>query len=477
MKGGRDMQQRARKILIISDVEDIGQVIGKSLGPGYEFFLTPADEPVYTIGGRTLPDVVILDIANAELRCEIARNMHNDQRISVLTVICVLAEGEEDKIMTAYQNDTFSIVRRSEDFAQVSDKIKSIFDFDNDGSSSNSGSEKSDDEMLAEAQAHLQNMSFQLIKSISLLAEVKDPCFRGHSRRTASFAREILKRMGGSEEEQMNIYCAALVHDIGMVAIPDSIVGKKSALSDDEFNELRNHTIIGSKIFNGVTQMREINEAIRWHHERYDGSGYPDGLKGEKIPLAARIIAAADAYDSMTSEMVYRSSMQQQQVRDEFIKGSGTQFDPEVAKIVLSIIYDDKNFERRQISRNDWKILLVDDDPMVLQMGEYILSRYKQYKVFQASSGRAALKMLKEETDIDLILMDVEMPLMDGIETLIRIRSDEVTRSMPVIFVTADTSRETLSKALKFGISGYITKPFTPTFFVKRINEILNKTI
>ena len=275
----------------------------------------------------------------------------------------------------------------------------------------------------------------------------------------------------------MKIYCAAFVHDIGMVAIPDYIVGKRASLSEEEFNDLRQHTIIGSKIFKGVTQIPEINQGIRWHHERYDGTGYPDGLSGEDIPLAARIIAAADAYDSMTSEMVYRSSMQQQQVREEFIKGSGTQFDPEIAKVILSIIYDDKNFERRQISKNDWKILLVDDDPMILKMAEYILSRYKQYKMLQASSGRAALKILREETDIDLILLDVEMPLMDGIETLIRIRSDELTRSLPVIFVTADSSRETLSKALKFGISGYITKPFTPTFFVKKINEILNKNI
>ena len=86
--------------------------------------------------------------------------------------------------------------------------------------------------------------------------------------------------MGGNEEEQMNIYCAALVHDIGMVAIPDYIVGKKTALSDEEFNELRQHTIIGSKIFKGVTQIPEINQGIRWHHERYDGTGYPDGLSG-----------------------------------------------------------------------------------------------------------------------------------------------------------------------------------------------------
>lgn len=470
------MTQRSRKILIISDVEDIGQSIEKILGPGYEFFLTPADEPVYTIGGRTLPDVVILDIADPTLRAGIAWNMHKDERVSALMVICLLNEEETDEKMENYVNDTFSIVRRSEDFHEVAEKIKSIFD-EVSGSSEVENSEKSDDEIFADAQTRLHNMSFQLIKAISLLAEVKDPCFKGHSRRSASLAKEILKRMGGNEDEQMNIYIAALVHDIGMVAIPDSIVGKKTALSDEEFNELRQHTIIGSKIFKGVTQIPEINQGIRWHHERYDGTGYPDGLSGEDIPLAARIIAAADAYDSMTSEMVYRSSMQQQQVREEFIKGSGTQFDPEIAKVILSIIYDDKNFERRQITKNDWKILLVDDDPMILKMAEYILSRYKQYKIYQASSGRAALKLLKEETDIDLILLDVEMPLMDGIETLIRIRSDELTRSLPVIFVTADSSRDTLAKALKFGISGYIAKPFTPTFFVKKINEILNKNI
>lgn len=470
------MLQRSRKILIMSDVEDIGQSISKILGPGYEFFISPADEPVFTIGGRTLPDVVVLDIAAPELRAELSRTIHNDERISALNVICLMNEDEDDENTKRYVSDLFSIVNRSEDFHEVAEKIKSIFDEIN-GSSENKNDERSDDEMFVESESCLNNMSYQLIKSISLLAEVKDPCFRGHSRRSASLAREILKRMGGSEEEQLRIYCAALVHDIGMVAIPDNIVGKKASLSEEEFNDLRQHTIIGSKLFSSVTQIPEIQQGIRWHHERYDGTGYPDGLKGDDIPLAARIIAAADAYDSMTSEMVYRSSMPQQQVRDEFIKGSGTQFDPEIAKVILSIIYDDKNFERRQISKNDWKILLVDDDPMILKMAEYILSRYKQYKILQASSGRAALKILREETDIDLILLDVEMPLMDGIETLIRIRSDEITRSLPVIFVTADSSRETLSKALKFGISGYIAKPFTPTFFVKKINEILNKNI
>lgn len=470
------MMQRSRKILIISDVEDIGQSIEKTLGPGYEFFLSPADEPVFTIGGRTLPDVVVLDIADAALRAEISLTMRNDERVRSLNVVCLVNEGENDEKTESFVGDTYFIVQRSEDFHEAAEKIKSIFDEINK-EAENGSEDTNDDDMFIQAESCLNSMAYQLIKSISLLAEVKDPCFRGHSRRTASLAREIVKRMGGNDTEQLNIYCAALVHDIGMVAIPDYIVSKKGQLSEDEFNELRQHTIIGSKIFHSVNQIPEIKQAIRWHHERYDGTGYPDGLSGEDIPVAARIIAAADAYDSMTSEMVYRSSMQQQQVREEFIKGSGTQFDPEIAKIVLSIIYDDKNFERRQVTKNDWKILLVDDDPMILKMAEYILSRYKQYKVLQANSGRAALKILKEETDIDLILLDVEMPLMDGIETLIRIRSDELTRSLPVIFVSADSSRETLSKALKFGISGYIAKPFTPTFFVKKINEILNKNI
>ena len=470
------MLQRSRKILIISDVENAGQSMEKSLGTGYEFFHTPAQEPVFTIGGRTLPDVVVLDITDAALRVRVERAMHFDERVSELTVVCLVNEEENDEETAGYASDSFFIVCRSDDLHEAAEKIKNIFD-EISGVSENGNADKCDDDILSGAQPSLNSMSYQLIKAISLIAEVKDPCFRGHSRRSASLAKEIVKRMGGTEEEQLNIYCAALVHDIGMVAIPDYIVGKRASLSEEEFNDLRQHTIIGSKIFSGVTQIPEINQGIRWHHERYDGTGYPDGLSGEDIPLAARIIAAADAYDSMTSEMVYRSSMQQQQVREEFIKGSGTQFDPEIAKIMLSIIYDDKNFERRQISKNDWKILLVDDDPMILKMAEYILSRYKQYKMLQASSGRAALKILREETDIDLILLDVEMPLMDGIETLIRIRSDEMTRSLPVIFVTADSSKETLSKALKFGISGYITKPFTPTFFVKKINEILNKNI
>ena len=470
------MLQRSRKILIISDAQNAEENMEKKLGTGYEFFHTTADEPIFTIGSRTLPDVVVLDISDTKLRAKVEHDMHFNERISGLTVVCIVNEEENDEKTESYASDTFFIVHRSEDLHEAAEKIKEIFD-EISGVSEESKPEISDEVILSGSHSSLNSMSYQLIKAISLIAEVKDPCFRGHSRRSASLAKEIIKRMGGTEEEQMNIYCAALVHDIGMVAIPDYIVGKTSALSEEEFSDLRQHTIIGAKLFGGVTQIPEINQGIRWHHERYDGTGYPDGLSGEDIPLAARIIAAADAYDSMTSEMVYRSSMPQQQVREEFIKGSGTQFDPEIAKIVLSIIYDDKNFERRQISRNDWKILIVDDDPMILKMAEYILSRYKQYKLLQASSARAALKTLREETDIDLILLDVEMPLMDGIETLIRIRSDELTRSIPVIFVTADSSMNTLSKALKFGISGYITKPFTPTYFLKKINETLNKSI
>lgn len=275
------MMQRSRKILIISDVEDIGQSIEKILGSGYEFFLSPADEPVFTIGGRTLPDVVVLDIADAALRAEISLTMRNDERVRSLNVVCLVNEGENDEKTESFVGDTYFTVQRSENFHEAAEKIKSIFDEINK-EAENGSEDTNDDDMFTQAESCLNSMAYQLIKSISLLAEVKDPCFRGHSRRTASLAREIVKRMGGNDTEQLNIYCAALVHDIGMVAIPDYIVSKKGQLSEDEFNELRQHTIIGSKIFHSVNQIPEIKQAIRWHHERYDGTGYPCGCKDNR---------------------------------------------------------------------------------------------------------------------------------------------------------------------------------------------------
>ncbi len=160
----------------------------------------------------------------------------------------------------------------------------------------------------------------------------------------AQYAREIAKRYGYSEKEQDDIYMIGLLHDVGKIGVPDSVINKPGKLNDEEFEQIKAHPVIGDKILKGVTEMPKLSIGARWHHEKYNGTGYPDGQKGDEILEEARIIAVADAYDAMTSNRSYRDLLPQEVVRGEIEKGKGTQFDPVFADIMLQMIDEDKEY-------------------------------------------------------------------------------------------------------------------------------------
>ena len=135
-----------------------------------------------------------------------------------------------------------------------------------------------------------------------------------------------------------------LLHDVGKIGVPDEIINKKGKLTDEEYAAIKVHPEIGDRILKKVKEMPKLSIGARWHHERYDGSGYPDGLKGDEILEEARIIAVADAYDAMTSHRSYRDILPQAVVREEIEKGKGTQFDPVFADIMLRMIDEDKDY-------------------------------------------------------------------------------------------------------------------------------------
>ncbi len=126
-----------------------------------------------------------------------------------------------------------------------------------------------------------------------------------------------------------------LLHDVGKIGVPDEIINKTSRLTDDEFAQIKKHLVVGEKILKNIKEMPQLSFGARWHHERIDGRGYPDGLKGDEIPEQARIIAVADAYDAMTSNRSYRELMAQEKVRGEIERGKGAQFDEKFADIML----------------------------------------------------------------------------------------------------------------------------------------------
>ena len=154
--------------------------------------------------------------------------------------------------------------------------------------------------------------------------------------------------IGKTEKETREIYFAALLHDVGKIGIPDSIINKEGSLTEEEADTIRMHPVIGIEILQSIKQSPYISVGARYHHERYDGRGYPDGLNGENIPEIARIIAVADTYDAMTSKRSYRSTLPQKVVRAEIVRGMGTQFDPVYASIMVAMIDADKGYRMQE---------------------------------------------------------------------------------------------------------------------------------
>ncbi len=170
--------------------------------------------------------------------------------------------------------------------------------------------------------------------------DAKDPYTRGHSRRVAMYAAEIAKRMHLSEDEIQNVYYAGLLHDAGKISVPDAVLNKPGKLSEEERKQIQDHTVAGGKMLKQLSSLRGIRETALYHHERYDGTGYPEGLKGDSIPLYARIVGVADSYDAMSSNRVYRRHLNKDEIIEEIQKGSGTQFDPDIVSYMVDMIND-----------------------------------------------------------------------------------------------------------------------------------------
>lgn len=182
----------------------------------------------------------------------------------------------------------------------------------------------------------LRRSYLESTRALVAAVEARDPYTHQHSQRVSYYAKGIATRMGLDKREVSKIETAAILHDIGKIGIPDSILRKTDRLSPDEFEVIRSHPAIGVKILGHTTYLRRELPLILHHHERYDGRGYPAGLAGEAIPIGARVLAVADALDAMLSRRAYRSALSMLKTKRELRSHSGTQFDPAVVDVLLA---------------------------------------------------------------------------------------------------------------------------------------------
>jgi len=190
------------------------------------------------------------------------------------------------------------------------------------------------------------------LEALATALDTRDTETLGHSLRVASYTVAVARRMGVAEPELTDIYRGALLHDVGKIGVPDAILRKSGKLTPEEWVEMRKHPEIGYRILQGINFLDAAREVVLSHQEAYNGSGYPRGLKGKEIPLGARIFAVVDTLDAMTSDRPYRKALTQQAARDEILKYSGAQFDPDVVQAFLGIPGHEWNEIHRKVMQD-----------------------------------------------------------------------------------------------------------------------------
>ena len=194
------------------------------------------------------------------------------------------------------------------------------------------------DKKAKERENELKGVTIESIEAIARTIDAKDTYTNGHSIRVGHFSRIIAQELGMKGDELENLYYIALLHDIGKIGIPDAILNKPGRLTDEEFAIMKSHTTKGAKILADISTIPNIVEGAKYHHERYGGGGYPEGLKGEDIPYIARIICCADCFDAMATRRVYKDPYPRDKIISEFERCKETQFDPKIADVVIKLI-------------------------------------------------------------------------------------------------------------------------------------------
>ena len=230
----------------------------------------------------------------------------------------------------------------------------------------------------------METMSLQMMQTLSTTIEAKDEYTRGHSHRVAEYAALIAEELGWDKKEIKNLKNAAHLHDIGKICIPDNILNKPTRLTEEEFQVIKEHTVIGAEILKNITLISHVKEVARSHHERYDGMGYPDGLKGEEIPLYARVITVADSYDAMKSRRIYRNPLDDQIIYNEIARNCGSQFDPQIAGVFLKMLN-----ENRVVIREECALVNKEDNlsKMEIEIEKFISDVMITMKAQEDSEG------------------------------------------------------------------------------------------
>jgi putative two-component system response regulator len=311
-------------ILVVDDSEQNVQLLDAYLSAaGYDVLSAlSGQEALDKLDGACKPDLIILDIMmpgiNGYEVCRRIKASHETHRIPVMMLTAL--HDLEDKVK-GFEAGSDEFLSKPVEKMELLIRVKALL------------RTKHLNEDLESAR--------DVIYTLALAIEANDPYTRGHSERVADYAGKLARRMGLSENQAGIIRNAGILHDVGKIGISETILQKPGPLTDQELVSVQDHPMIGEKICKPLRSANTLLKIIRHHQERFDGAGYPDGLQSEGIPIEARIIAVADAYDAMTSPRPYRPPMPRRQAMDILKREAGDQWDPEVVKEFLEMLAEE----------------------------------------------------------------------------------------------------------------------------------------
>ena len=326
------------RILVIDDDPVLCDMITNILKDYYRVTCVYRGEEGIISAQENDPALILLDVGLESMNgFDVIRALKSIEETAEIPVVFMTADESGEAEINGFKNGGADFVRKPFVPEVLISRVRRIIE-------------------LSALQHHLRSeiirqtekvgkLSHEVMLALSKAVDAKDKYTNDHSQRVAEYARMLAKQLGRSKKDQDDLYIIGLLHDVGKIGVHEEIINKPGALTDEEYEEIKSHTVMGYEILKVLTEMPEAAKCARWHHERYDGRGYPDGISGTDIPEFARIISVADSYDAMTSRRAYQALKLQSEVRAEIIRCKGTQFDPLVADAMVRIIDDDKKYE------------------------------------------------------------------------------------------------------------------------------------
>ncbi len=337
------------KILIVDDELGPRESLRMILQWDYDVVMAEGGRSALAVLEKENYDLVILDIRmpdinGIDLLAEIKQIAPDTEVVmitayaSVETAANALRYGALDYLIKPFQADAVRDavekgLQRSRQNRNLQSKMEQL-----------ELANRSLEEEIEQAYQDIQKHYLETVRSLVTAVDAKDSYTKGHQERVAMFSMLLGAELELSPHEVGVLQQAAMLHDIGKIGIREQLLLKKNALTRDEFEMIKKHPLIGSRILSPVESLKEVITLVVHHHERYDGKGYPSGLAGEEIPLGARIIAVADAIDAMLSNRPYAQARKVENVRDELIRNRGTQFDPVIVDLALRIDLPTRRF-------------------------------------------------------------------------------------------------------------------------------------